>query len=118
MVNNYLKKDEEYRIIDKQLYAYGLETRTKRNISDKGCDVTAVVKSDIELSKQKIEDYKNKIEELKNDMIDSYKLLGELYSCGYCDKSTIKQERDVLTGQLISEVLTHRDNCINKGVEE
>jgi len=118
MVNNYLNEKEEYRIIDKDLYAYTRETRAKRNISNKGCDLTSAVKSDIELSKQKIKEYRTKIEELNKNMIDSYKLLGELYSCGFCDKSVVKQERDALTGEVIKETLTHVERCRNKGVDD
>lgn len=109
-----IKSEQEvFKIIDKDLYAYTRSNGEKRNISEHGCDVLAFKLQEIEDNKKVILELQKRIEEIKNINAENYKLVGELYKCGFCDKSNIIQSHDSLTGAITEKKNQHRANCRN-----
>lgn len=109
-----IKSEQEvFRIIGKDLFAYTRSNGEKRNISEHGCDVLAFKLEEIEDNKRVILDLQKRIEELKNINADNYKLVGELYKCGFCDKSNEINIHDPLTGLITKKQNQHINNCRN-----
>lgn len=109
-----IKSEQEvFKIIDKDLYAYTRSNGEKRNISEHGCDVLAFKLEEIEDNKRVILDLQKRIEELKNINAENYKLVGELYKCGFCDKSGVIHKHNPLTGSNTQVINQHIANCRN-----
>lgn len=109
-----IKSEQEvFKVIDKELYAYTKSNGERRNISEYGCDVLAFKLQEIEDNKLLIKDLQKKIEELKNINAENYKLVGDLYKCGFCDKSNVIPVHDPLTGAITEKLNQHRTNCRN-----
>ena len=109
-----IKSEQEvFKVIDKDLYAYTKSNGSKRNISEHGCDVLAFKLQEIDDNKRVILDLQKRIEKLKDINAENYKLVGDLYKCGFCDKSNELQFHDPITGKITIKKNQHRLNCRN-----